>query len=341
MRIQKVIEDNVSLSTRDLTSGNIHQAIVNKLKAKYEGKCWDNAYIVEIVEILRKSSIKMARDRLEGQGDANVQFKVNAINYPEGDVLVGCRIDSIKRHNLIICEYENAVVVIGDDFFISPKNNQLITVQIETASYLTNKDEVMVYAKPYAVKMVSVIYKVLAVSSFTDDMKKMLRVSLDRVNSARTIVEAAKKADIKFFTDIMYPYTENVDTVIGKIGSTGLKLVDMEKLANEIISGKVKGMSGSYGDSLIYMKHPAINMTTPKIYELTSGWEASMQKIASFTVKDKSEGTKEFRVKPDKVFDKTFIDLIVDTLNEYSIYLNMIANMARVYARTEIRDKHN
>ena len=326
MRIQKVIEDNISLSTAELFSGNIQQVILDKLKFKYERKCWDNSYVVEVVEILKRSSIKMARDRLNGQGDANVQFLVNAVVYPTGDILVGCVIDNILKHDRIICVQGDINITTAEGFFIDPKLGQLLTLQVVDVNYRQPDGTLMIYASPHLINKRPVLYKFPKMTSFTRDQKDLLQMALTRLGDAHErFRKASRSASVKFFEDKVYPYNETHAKVMAKLKTDGYNIVNMEEISTNIVNGKIKSIGSE--NMLGYMKHPSISMSTPNVYELDpTKWESGVKKM--------------IHMAPEKVVDKTFIDLAVSVLNEHSIYLNMIADMSEVYNTDEIRNKH-
>lgn len=329
MIIEKVIEDNVSLSTRELMSANIQQVILDKLRYKYEGHCWENAYIIRVIEIIKRSNIKMARDRLDGQGDTNAQFRVEAIIYPQGDVLTGCTINIINRYSNIVCEHEHAVVILKDNgYFLSPKVGQKITVMVQQSSYLTREEKVQIYSSPYTLDKRQVLYRIPALTSITDDQIKLLEISLGRVKSARAALDIVKKTSsesVKFFESTMYAYADTPDSILKKLKTPGYNLMDLESTARDMVSGKIKSI-GKAGEHLAYMRHPSTNMATSKIYELTKGWESGVAKMIT--------------IKPQNVSDKSLIDLITDVLNEHSIYLNMIASMSQIYDKVDMRKQH-
>jgi hypothetical protein len=189
-------------------------------------------------------------------------------------------------------------------------------VRVQNATYIPNHEKITIYAAPYAMDRSHVLYKVPPFDSFTEDHIALLQISLDRVATGRAAVKNAKAANVKFFEDALYTYKDPASTVLKKLTTAGYKLVDLEDMAKDIVKGKMQHV-GKGAMHIAYMKHPATNMSTTKIYELTDGWEKGAVKMVTS--------------KPQRVADKSFVDITVDILNEHSIYLNMIASMSQIY----------
>lgn len=328
MYIEKIIEDDISLSVEDLTSGDVNGAIERKLKQKYEGKCWDNAYIVKVVKILKRNGIPISHTLTDGQGRTNAQFMVEAVELVPGDILVGCKIIEIEKHSVILCEHEYANVTIGDKF-ISPKKGQMLFVQVDQSSYLTNEDKISVRSSPFVIDDRKIVYIPSGGGGgITTDEKLMLTRALERLAAAHSRVDGCSKSLVKFFEDLLYPYEKgSVSTTPKALTPKGAVLTNIETLARNMIAGK-KFSTGAF------VSHPATNMTTVQAYQLPENWTSKLLEGAE--AEKKALG--EMR---SYIIDKTTYDVVLKVLYEHSIYLNVIADMCKVYHDEKIRKSHD
>src|SRR5579883_1448026 len=150
MKIIKIYETVINLSAKEMYSG-IDDVIMNRLKKRFEGKCEKNSLITKIIGIRKRSKCVMAKSRLEGDGDVNVQFIAESIVYNDGDILTGCEVQRIERGNRIICKNDMAVINIkGNRNLQSLKAGQKITIKITSVSYLKDRDKITIYGVPYS-----------------------------------------------------------------------------------------------------------------------------------------------------------------------------------------------
>ena len=323
MRIEKIIEDDISLSTEDLTSGDINGTIMRKLKEKYEGRCWDNVYVLTVKSVVKRNAIKMSQSMIDGHGNTNAQFLVDAIELVPGDILVGCKIIEIEKHSVILCDHEYASVTIGDKF-LSPKKGQMLFVQVDQSSYLTNEDKISVRSSPFVIDDKKLIYVMSDKTDLSNDEKMMLEKALQRVDNAKARVSKQGKSTSDFFEDLLYPYKNgSTKTTPKKLTPKGSNLVDAVIIAKDMIAGK-KTAHGAY------LSHPAVNMTTSSIYQLPESWNEKLRESAA---KEDISNT--------YVMDKTAYDVVLKVLYEHSIYLNAIADMCDTYATEKLRKSHD
>jgi len=331
MITEKIIEDDISLTTAELTSGDINSVIENKIRKKYERKCWQNVYVVKVKEIIKRNAIKMAIDRIDGQGNTNAQFRVEAIEFAHGDVLTGCRVIDIIKDSKIICEREDAIVTFRDRFFISPKPDQILFVRVKRASYLTNQNKANVYGSPYVIdSKKKIIHIPTGETSYAEDQKRLLSNVLKNVSIAQERIKKSKSTLVKFFEIMLYPYKDGspADTP-KKATPRGSTLIDIFDLAKDIASGKIKKQSKA-----ALMSHPAVNMSTMKMYQLPESWNEKLMEGA--------KAEKEVRSKLQTyVIDKSHFDIILNVLYEHIVFLNTVADLCEIYADDSLRKKHN
>jgi hypothetical protein len=327
MIIDKIIEDDISLTTAELTSGDINSVIEAKIRNKYEGKCWDNVYVIKFKKIIKRNAIRMSVDRIDGSGNTNAQFIVEANEFVPGDVIVGCSIVDIIKDSKIICERDDAVITLKDQFFISPKQNQTLFIRVENASYLANHTKASVYGAPYVIDT-RIIIQIPASENYTEDQKKMIAHALGRVANEQERVSNCGAELVKFFEGVLYPYKGgNPRDTPKKTTPAGSTLIDMFAMAKDIVSGKIKKVTGPGGSGAL-MSHPAVNSSTMKAYQLPAAWT---EKLKDTAVK----GSDTY------VIDKTQFDIIMKILYEHALYLHTIADLCIAYKDASIRKKHD
>lgn len=330
MIIEKIIEDDFSLTTEELTSGDINRVIESKIRRKYERKCWENVYIVKVIKIIKRNAIKMAIDRIDGQGNTNAQFLVEALQFGNGDVLTGCKIVDIVKDSKIICERSDAVITFRDRFFISLVPGQILFVRVKRSSYLTNQDKASIYGSPYVIDAKKkIIFIPTNETSYMEDQKRILAENIKRVTEAQERVKKCDTALVKFFENMLYPYKNGSPSETPKkVIPGGAVIVDAFALAKDIVSGKIKKTTQA-----AMVAHPAIQASTMKIYQLPEAWTETLFKHAQL---EKEESKMQMYIT-----DKSQFDVILNIMYEHIVYLNTISELCVIYADSALRKKHD
>ncbi len=210
MRIRKYINTTVDLFTStDIYSADLDTLLLSKLEQRYVGKCFASMYITGIVGILRRSSINLVNDRLDGAAYVDVNFEVEGVILINGEILHNCNI--IEKHtNAITAEHEYASIKLKKPSdsrvydVLSPKIN--IPIVIEAVSYILNQKTISVLAYPYTPKATpNDFYYVTSEISPADAEK--LSFIYDKITEEEKLHTAiSDKKEYTFFKELMYPF---------------------------------------------------------------------------------------------------------------------------------------
>ena len=75
MRIIKIDQALINLSAVEQYSGSIDDIIIQKLRARLENKCDKGAFVLKVLEIIRRSRCEQTQSRLDGSADVSVLYK--------------------------------------------------------------------------------------------------------------------------------------------------------------------------------------------------------------------------------------------------------------------------
>lgn len=216
MRIIKIYETIINLSPIEQYN-NIDQIIMDKLKKYFELRCRGDSLITNIRGIIKRSRVRQAVDRLDGSGDVNVKYQVDAIVYHPGDILTNCQISRIDRNHSIICTHGDNVVITlhGLNILRNLKQDQRIAVLVQKVSYPTEQRKITIKGIPYSYPMMFTIYQLsdeLNVAEMPEDFLELLRKKYLAIATERDALlktdEAVRKKIISIYYPFRKPHTE-------------------------------------------------------------------------------------------------------------------------------------
>lgn len=243
MKIIKIYETLINLSAIEMYQG-IEEVVISKIKKNFIGKCEKNSLIINYLDIVKMSNLRLLNSVLDGSGQVSVQFKAEAIIYEEGDILAGCEIQKIEKGNKIICKTENAIINIkGNKLLQSLKTGQKIAIRIDIVSYLKGEDIITIYGSPYSYSHKFTVFKV-SENPILPEEEEIIKIKLQEIKKIEEIPVDNKK--FQYFSEIYYPYTEPYNP--GKYKN----LKNILTLKPEV---------GKY-----YVRHPIINKSIPEVF---------------------------------------------------------------------------
>lgn len=214
MIINKILETDVDLiNPNDIYQHNIDNLLLEKLNDRYKNRCYQKSYILNVNKIIRRSTIKMVSNRLDGGSYISVQFEVSTFMLNPEDVLHNCKIIEIHE-NAIIAEHE----LVGIKLQKIPnskishilKIGQVIPVIIKSVRYIPYQPKISVIAVPYLpVCQPNIFYNII--SGLTVEQTEKLGLLFDMIQE-----EEEKHKNIQndkkyqFFKDLVYPHKVNI-----------------------------------------------------------------------------------------------------------------------------------
>lgn len=223
MLIEKILETKIDiLEVNDIYTTDIKGYIKQQLIKKYAGICYSSMLIIEIVEILRHSMIRMTYDRLDASASLDVQFKVKGIVITTGDILHDCIVTHIDNIGIFI-KNDYIEGYIKDDSkkpfknFIQVKKS--IPVTVIHSRYNIYKPSIAIMCSPYYPKPIDIKYYNIEINEQeSDKLSQLLEQYLESTNEHEKNI---KKPQYKFFKNILYPYKSQI-----KIPSKGYKEIE-------------------------------------------------------------------------------------------------------------------
>jgi hypothetical protein len=210
MIIKKVQQTSIDLMTPDeIFHPDIDSLIMQKLSARYSGRCFQSIYILSIVKIIRISDIRMTITRLDGSASVDVEYEVEGLILNPGDVLHGCKI--IEIHNNAITA-EHMYVGIKLQKNVTNKISQIlqvgqiIPVIVQKVRYIPNQKNISMIATPYVpTTNEDPIYRIK--SALTPNEVDKLGMFADQIDAELKLHDSIKHGkSYIFFQDLMYPY---------------------------------------------------------------------------------------------------------------------------------------
>jgi hypothetical protein len=214
MLIKKIQETSIDLmSPQEIYHHDMDSLLMQKLSARYTGRCFQSIYILSIVRIIRRSSIRMTITRLDGSASVDVQYEVEGLVLNPGDVLHGCKIIEI-HNNAITAEHKYVGIKLQKN--VTNKISQIlqvgqtIPVIVQKVRYIPNQKNISMIATPYAPTInEDPIYRIK--SALKPEEVEKLGMFTDQIDEELKLHGGIKNEKAyMFFQDLMYPYKNNI-----------------------------------------------------------------------------------------------------------------------------------
>lgn len=325
MKIIKIYETVINISAAEMYKG-IDMILMSRLKQRFENKCEKNSLVINIQSIVRRSCCRLAKSRLDGSGDVDVQFKAESIIYNDNDILTNCEIQKIERGNKIICKYDRAVISVdGSRGLYSLKPGQKITIKISSVSYPQGKDKITINGAPYISSIKFNLYSASINLDITSENIELLKQKIQEIDDEYKLYESSDKKSIKFFNDIYYPYNQNFIDFKKNFKNTKIDLVDIYDLTKKLIISK------KFEPNLILFRHTIIDKSTPLVFKIN---EEDLKSGITDTLLDKNSYNITF-IREDVTF------VLLALLNDYLSHIKTIREMTEIYITEQDIESHS
>ena len=233
MLVTKTLTTTVDINDCLEQYTNIDQLLIKKLRERYVKKCYMAMLILTVDRIVRRSSIHIAANRLDGSMFVDVEFIVTGCVFMHGEILHNCKIVEIKaqtitaEHPYAIIKLQKTTLPVSDALFKTLKIDQVIPVVVTLDRYMTNKHVATMLATPYIPQpFENIVYSIN--KPLDDKQTAQLAVLLDLVaDEEKKHVPIAKTKSYEIFSTIMYPYlTKQQFSKSALYSSLDLKPVD-------------------------------------------------------------------------------------------------------------------
>jgi DNA-directed RNA polymerase subunit E'/Rpb7 len=231
MKVIKFLETRVDITNiNDMFCSDYNLMIINLLKKKFNNRCYKSVYILDILDIINRSSLNCKAKALDGFVYIDVQFKALCLLYEKGEIIHDCKIVQILSKNIILAKSAYCSIQIKNstkvDIF---KENDEIPIIVNTVRYNLFDTEVAISATPLIpIFRDPIVYVIDSNKNKEHEAESLYKENKDEINNLEKDISKFDKKAIKFFTDIMYPfkkyksYKKNVDV---------LTLKDLDKIA--------------------------------------------------------------------------------------------------------------
>lgn len=325
MKIIKIYETILNLSATEMYS-NIDATVLDKLKKIFEGKCEKNTLIINILGINKRSQCKMTKNRLDGSGDVNVQFKAEAIMYSENDILTGCEIQNIERGSKIICKHEHAIVNIKNIRNLqSLKPGNKLVVKILGVSYPKGKEKITIQGTPYTYSYKFTIYLTDFSVDITDEQIVLIKNKLKEIDSEYELYKNSDTKLVDYFNNIFYPFKTNYDKYKKSFNNKKVDIINIYNMAQDLVNNKLKEKK-----TLALFKHTLIDKSVPDVFsvldtDLASGISGDLLNTELYEI---------------NIIKEDIILVLLTFLNDYLLHIKCIKEMTEVYDSEKEIENH-
>ena len=333
MRITKEYETKLNLTIDEIYSGGLggmmdvedNSIILDKLRTRFEGRCKDSSFIEKVLKIKRRSMVNFDKSELSGTGSVYVTFIAEAIIYPINAILVGCEVKNVERNGKILCEYDNAYVYIKGDVRFSINIGGKIITQVLQTCYPTDEFKMTIPAKPFVVKQDFELLVTDVPEKLTGNDKEEFKNLLRNINNAEKRLQSLNKKEVKFFTDLFYPFKASLGTLPKQF-----KLSDIKNILTYYSSTSSGKNPLPKNDQVILSRHSMIPKHTSDIFIISKSDAVNLPK---HKLTDRSLLNVSMKI-------VNFVQAILMMSYDYISYIDFIANMVDVYNSDAVREEH-
>lgn len=210
MFITKVLETTVDIfNPIEIYASDIESILTKKLSERYVNRCYQSIYITDVSRIIRRSSIMMVDNRLDGAAYVDVQFEVKGIVLVQGEIIHGCKVIEIHA-NAITAENKFAGIKlqkeVGGNISKILKVGQKIPVVVQKSRYTPNQSSISVIGTPYIPAKTDEVFYTISKGLDPHETEK-LGILMEKVEAEEALHKAiSKEKPYEFFKDILYPF---------------------------------------------------------------------------------------------------------------------------------------
>lgn len=208
MLIKKNLETSLDLTDpNEIYRVDLDDLIKKKLMVRYVGRCYQSCYVTEVTKIIRRSSIRLVDNRIDGGATVDVLFEIQGIILVKGELLHGCKIAEIQQQT-ITAENKYAAIKLqkgqSGSIFGILKVGQIIPIVVSKVRYSPNAETMSVIGTPFYPSVSKDIY-----CEITDELTIEQSEQIASIMEQITAEEAKHKTlagekSYEFFRDLMY-----------------------------------------------------------------------------------------------------------------------------------------
>lgn len=247
MELIDTFQNSIDLKASEIYD-NVDKLILQKVRDIYEGKCFNNRFIIEVLEILRRSTIMCNTRLLNGSCYVNVMFRARCYVYDGINSIFPVVISEFSETN-IKCNIDHGIVSIKKSRRLAGlKKDDVIAIKIINVLYEIERDNIIIAGEFYFHNLDVKINYVESIE-LTEEEQCIIDDLLEKCNVAKKKMMSTDKDILKFISDVMYPFSQ-------KIEYTNFEKTTFDKL----LSAPKK-----FTNKFIF-RHPVIPMDSSEIY---------------------------------------------------------------------------
>lgn len=226
MKITKIITYNVDIvNAQEIFTTDLTTLLFEKLKKKFEHKCYRGAFISKVLRIVTHSAIVIKSNTVDGAGTVAVQFEVECIRYLKKELIPDVTVihSSVNLTDNTL-HFSNShikgMMRMGNEsnraFMNTIAEKSQIPIIANESSYNPGMDAITIFALPFTPQeFVDNPIFFICDTKMSDSMEKhgAVLATLEALNAEIKLHQKIKnEKSYKFFAELIYPYKQNFST---------------------------------------------------------------------------------------------------------------------------------
>lgn len=276
----KYFEVTLKITSPMTFCSNVDVNIMTELRRLYEGKCYQGAFIMKVLEVPNRGPCNIITSNLKAHGSIDVHFKAHVVILGEWDILTGVEITSNSQIVHGRCKIEDdgyvaPISVIIDKAANAPidslKVGQIVSVRVIRFSHEPMCAEINAVGCLYVCESRQAVFDV--VGKVDKTCKAEIAGVLACIN-----IELEKRVDLQKIDTV----AQNIVFIEQKINCTRTTKVlkkdswqgEMQEGSNDINILQIAGRIVDSGEAVDFTGHwtrlPAINRTSPFVSKVSA-----------------------------------------------------------------------
>ena len=206
MYVEKVLECTLNIENALVVFSNLKENLLHILADKFEGRCYQNLLIKNIVSIIRNSEGIFNNLSNECIVTMHVIFKAEGISFAPGNVVVGCKVIH-KNPNIVLGQTEDASVTMANSKELAPITiGQFIPVRVLEVLYTIYNNRISIRVEPYIPSKTFRIYEING-SVPVEKLTEFQMIVTDEI-AAFSKLKGSNASAVDFFSKIIHPHAE-------------------------------------------------------------------------------------------------------------------------------------
>jgi hypothetical protein len=242
MKIIQSFDTSLDLSDVSKIYRPLESSLLEEIKSRYEKKCYKSCYIIEVKEIIHRSSCEISTDHQQCIGKLNVIFTALVEVYTPGNIIPVCELQLKRNNGEFIAESADAKIHLvplqNDKILPAFKAGDKFPIQVKSITYGCFQEKATVIGslpdirpEPLVIyKINPALYKRILEDDQLDVIKKF-NTTLEDINKWINSLSPAEKNKLDEYISATYPYKENKNPTIQKISQFNFTdIEDLKKL---------------------------------------------------------------------------------------------------------------